>query len=109
MCANYRGISLFDIYLKLFDIILLDRFKQFRELRTRENQAGFRSGRGCYDQVFTLRHILSERHESRQPSVVTFIDFEAAFDTANRAALWDGVPCKLVNISKTIHGNTQAR
>ncbi|XP_065583878.1 uncharacterized protein LOC136042877 [Artemia franciscana] len=40
-CKNYHGISLIDIAVKIFGIILLNRFKGAREERTQGNQAGF--------------------------------------------------------------------
>ena len=54
MCAYYCGIYLLDICLKWFEIVLFDQFKQLQELRIKENQAGFHSGHGCCNQVFTL-------------------------------------------------------
>ena len=53
-CKNYRGISLIPIAAKLFAVILLNRFRDTRNSRTRPNQAGFRPGMGCCDQIFSL-------------------------------------------------------
>ena len=79
----------------------------------RENQAGFRSGRGCVDQIFTLRLLLSKRYEFHQPSIVTFVDFKSAFDSISRDSLWNimfnkGIPQKLINIFKGIYRKTSA-
>nr|VZI40702.1 unnamed protein product [Spirometra erinaceieuropaei] len=83
-CENYRGISLIDVALKIFAIVLLRRFRAVRDSRTRLNQAGFRAGRGCADQIFTLRRILEFRHSYQRPTAVCFIDFAAAFDSVHR-------------------------
>ena len=112
-CCNYRGISLLDIGLKILESVLLNRFKDIREQHMRENQAGFRSGRGCVDQIFTLRLILSNRHEFLQPSIVTFVDFKSAFDSISRDSLWNimfnkGIPQKLINVFKGIYAKTSA-
>ncbi|BHF84380.1 hypothetical protein SprV_0902753100 [Sparganum proliferum] len=61
-CENYRGISLIGVAAKIFAIALLRRLQAVRDSRTRPNQAGFRAGRGCADQIFTLRRILEFRH-----------------------------------------------
>ena len=54
-CENHRGISLVNVASKLLTGILLRRLSNARESCTRENQAGFRPGRGCVDHIFTLR------------------------------------------------------
>ena len=68
-----------------------------REQQIRENQAGFRPGRGCIDHIFTLRRILECRHSQNLPTLVTFLDLKAAFDSVSRPMLWEclslyGVP-----------------
>ncbi|KAK2716219.1 hypothetical protein QYM36_010709 [Artemia franciscana] len=52
---NYRGISLMHMATKVFAMIMLKRFEEARDERTRENQCRFRRGRGCTDQTFTHR------------------------------------------------------
>ena len=114
LCSNYRGISLIDVAAKIFAVVLLRRFRQQRELRTRPNQAGFRSGKGCIDQIFCIRRILEHRWCYQQPTVVCFIDFAAAFDSVDRFSLWqimkaDGVPEKLIRLLRAYYLNTKAR
>nr|VZI20430.1 unnamed protein product [Spirometra erinaceieuropaei] len=80
-CENYRGITLIDVSVKIFAIVLLRRFQAVRDSRTRPNQAGFPVGRGCANQIFALRRILEFRHSYQQPTPVYFIDSAAAFDS----------------------------
>nr|VZI42305.1 unnamed protein product [Spirometra erinaceieuropaei] len=113
-CENYRGISLIDVAAKIFAIVLLGRFQAVRDSRTRPNQAGFRAGRGCADQIFTLRRILKFRHSYQQPTAVCFVDFAAAFDSVHRESLWrimalDGVPAKIIAMIKAYYRSTTAR
>ncbi|BHF83345.1 hypothetical protein SprV_0802648900 [Sparganum proliferum] len=113
-CENYRGISLIDVAAKVFAIVLLRRFQAVRDSRTRPNQAGFRAGRGCADQIFTLRRILEFRHSYQQPTAVCFIDFAAAFDSVHRESLWrimalDGVPEKIIAMIKAYYRSTTTR
>ena len=114
VCNNYRGISLIDAVAKLFGVILLNRFSIERHRRTRINQGGFRPGMGCVDQIFTLRRILEHRAQYQQPTIACFVDFRAAFDSVDRASLWnimlqDGTPPKLVNLIRAYYASTKAR
>ena len=113
-CENYRGISLIDVAAKIFSAILLNRFSAERDLRVRPNQGGFRPGRGCTDQIFTLRRVLEHRYKYQQPTITCFIDFKAAFDSVARESLWnimleDGVPAKLVNLIRAYYASTKSR
>ena len=112
LCSNYRGISLLDIALKVFEGVVIDRIKAARDSDTRENQAGFRSGRGCVDQIFALRQVIEARNEYNRPTYVGFVDFSAAFDSVDRSALWlimeaDGVPANLVSMFKAMYASTK--
>ena len=52
VCSNHRGVSLIPIISKLFASILLRRLTPSREQTIREQQGGFRPGRGCVDLEF---------------------------------------------------------
>ncbi|BHF82698.1 hypothetical protein SprV_0802583700 [Sparganum proliferum] len=112
-CENYRDISLIDVAAKIFAIVLLRRFQAVRDSRTRPNQAGFRAGRRCADQIFTLWRILEFRHSYQQPTAVCFIDFAAAFDSVHRGFIWrimalDGVPAKIIVMIKACYRSPTA-
>ncbi|BHF68410.1 hypothetical protein SprV_0301144400 [Sparganum proliferum] len=90
------------------------RFQAVRDSRTRPSQAGFRAGRRCADQIFSLRRILEFRHSYQQPTTVCFVDFAAAFDSVHRESLWritalDGVPAKIIAMIKAYYRSTTAR
>ncbi|MES9976933.1 MAG: reverse transcriptase domain-containing protein [Candidatus Thiodiazotropha sp.] len=113
-CSNYRGISLIPIASKLLVTIILHRLSQRRNLQTREEQAGFRPGRGCVDQIFALRQLLEHRHIYRRPTIVVFLDIRGAFDAIDRASLWDclnrfGVPLKYVKLLEALYSQTTSR
>jgi sorting nexin-29 len=62
----------------------------------------------------TLRQILELRHEYRRPTYALFIDFRAAFDSVDRAALWrllkaDGCPSKLVDVIRALYDTTSGK
>ena len=113
ICSNYRGISLLCIGFKLLETILLARLREAYEPAARDNQAGFREKRGCRDQVFALRQILEQRSEFNRSTVMTFIDFKAAFDSVNRNAIWQiferlGMPQKIANIIRNMYTDTNS-
>ena len=53
MCDNWRGITLLSIPSKVFCKIILKRIEAAVDAMLREEQSGFRRGRGCIDQIFT--------------------------------------------------------
>lgn len=111
-CKNYRGISLLSILGKVFMKIIHRRVLKRREEAAREEQAGFRPGRSCCDQIFTLRQILEERIRCGKRTIMVFIDFSAAFDSVHRPALWkaleaEGYPPKYIRLlTNTYDGST---
>ncbi|CAH8629789.1 unnamed protein product, partial [Schistosoma margrebowiei] len=110
-CDSHRGISLTNIVSKILASIILRRLIKAREEQTRENQAGFRPGRGCIDQIFTLRQVLEHRCTFRRPTIVVFLDLKAAFDSVDREVLWQclslkGVPKKYINLIQALYSNT---
>lgn len=87
-CKNYRGISLLSIPRKVYGRILIDRVRTMTEHMIGEEQCGFRSGRGCVDQVFALRQ-LSEKHLSIGKCLnVAYMALEKAYDRIDRNAMW---------------------
>ena len=50
---------------------------------TDDEQGGFRAGRGCVDQIFTLKQIGEKAREKKNIVYVGFIDFEVY-----KEALW---------------------
>ncbi|CAH8590969.1 unnamed protein product [Dicrocoelium dendriticum] len=114
VCPNYRGISLVPVVCKLLVSIILRKLSPTRETLQREEQAGFRPGRGCIDQIFTPRQILELRHAYQRPTIAVFIDICAVFDSVDRTALWhcllrNGVPETFVSILRAVYSLTSDR
>ena len=96
----------------MYCIIILNRISKTVNTKLRENQCGFRANRSCIDQVFTLRNILEQAYEWRQPIIINFIDFEKAFDSIDHDSLWQiieiyGIPKKIINIVKEMYTHAQ--
>ena len=109
-CNNWRGITLLSIPSKVLCKIILRRIDSAISDNLREEQAGFRSGKGCIDQIFSLRTIIEQSLEWNVPVFINFIDFSKAFDSIHRDSLWKivrsyGIPDKLVRLIKTFYEN----
>ena len=78
LMTNYRVISLLSIAAKVYNKILLNRIRDEVDPILRKNQAGFRPGRSCAQQIHILRRVLEGFRDYQLPLVVTFIDFKKA-------------------------------
>ena len=85
---NYRGISLVSADSKSHSNMILFRLSDAVDKVLREEQCSFRKGRGCVDQIFSLRLIIEKCLSCQTPLVLSFIDFEQAFDSVDRRALY---------------------
>ena len=114
ICENWRGITLLPLSSKIFCRIILERISRAVESKIRKEQAGFRKGKSCIDQIFTLRQIIEQNHEWNGPLYALFIDFEKAFDSIDRDSLWKilrwhGFPNKIISAIKIIYERFQCR
>ena len=112
-CSNYRGISLLSVPGKVFGHILLNRLRTATEKKLRENQGGFRSGRGCVDMIFCLRILMEKCIEFQLPALAIFIDFKAAFDSIHRPTMWHiladyGIPDKYIRLIRQTYKDCEA-
>ncbi|KAM3602017.1 uncharacterized protein V6R79_022977 [Siganus canaliculatus] len=94
-CNNGRGITLLSIPGKVFCSVLLHRLTDKVDNILREEQAGFRKGRSCSEQIFTLRNIVEQCQELQIPLMINYIDSIETFrhhppgiTVADRPAIW---------------------
>lgn len=115
--TNYRGIALLNSLEKIFSQILLGRLADWAEASgvLPECQSGFRRGRGCADNVFTLTSAvqINLRLKNRKVFAI-FVDFRRAFDSVSHGLLWRklhtaGVSCKLIRIIKNLYDGATMR
>jgi len=103
-CNNWRGITLLSVPGKVLATVILNRLKAALEKDLRAEQAGFRQGRSCCDQIFTLRQIIEKVSATDNISLlVNFIDFKKAFDSIHRPSVWRilklyGIPERIITI-----------
>ncbi|KAI8486765.1 hypothetical protein Bbelb_355130 [Branchiostoma belcheri] len=113
LMTNYRGISLMSIAAKVYNKILLTRIREHVDPILRNNQAGFRQGRSCAQQVHILRRIIEAFQTHQLSLIVTFIDFKKAFDSINRNVMFAvlrhyGVPVTIVNAISVLYNNSKS-
>jgi len=58
---------------KVFASILLSRLRDGVEMHLRTEQAGFRPGRSCNDQIFTLTQIIEKVTAWQKPVMINFV------------------------------------
>ena len=116
---NFRGIALVNTLTKLFTTILCNRLSDWAEKNDKlpETQAGFRKGRGCLDQIFSLMCIVQIKLRNQSTKVsenkygklyALFVDLRRAFDSINHTKLWRklydlGVSTKAINIISSLY------
>lgn len=105
---NWRGIALQNSINKIIAKIILDRISPVVEPRLRKEQAGFRRGKSCTDQINTLRIIVEQCQELNASLCLLFIDFERAFDSLDQEVMWQiltryGIPEKLVQLIRELY------
>jgi Reverse transcriptase (RNA-dependent DNA polymerase) len=113
-CNNWRGISLLSVPSKVLAKVILNRINAKLDESIRKEQAGFRSGRSCIDQMNTLRIIVEQMNELNSPLHLAFVDYEKAFDRVSRESIWRalrvrGIPPKLIALIKAQYDGFECR
>ena len=116
--SNYRALGLLNHSYKTFSTVLLVRMLPFIEPRLSDMQAGFRTGRGCRDNILILtmaiQHLLKSVEGDQRAGVLTYIDFVAAFDSIYHSYMLQslkeyGVPLKYVRLVRAIYEHATVR
>ena len=79
-----------------------------------EEQGGFRTGRGCADQVFTLHQLIYHKKRAGRRLYTCFIDITKAYDTVWREGLWvklhaAGVRGRMWNVLRNMYETVQSK
>ena len=88
---NYRGLSIMSTIPKLLAQVLLhrlDTISETKQLRA-PTQAGFRKGARLEDNILLLQTTLQHAKHLHHPVYLLFVDLQKAYDTVDRAKLWD--------------------
>ena len=113
VCNNYRGISLLSVVGKLYGRVLIERVKEKTERCLREEQCGFRQGRSCVDQIFTVNQVCEKYLDKNKSVYMAFMDLEKAYDRVDRKGVWRvlenyGIGGKLLKSLKSFYDGCSA-
>jgi hypothetical protein len=104
--SNYREITLVNVLAQIFSLILRNRLNIWWEEQKvfNDSQFGFRDNRSTTECVFLLHSIIQNIVNGKLKLYCVFIDYEKAFDTIVRDALWlkllkVGISCKMLTVS----------
>ena len=88
--ANYRGITLINVLVKVYSQLLLNRLTYWTEMydKITNSQFGFQKRKSIIDCIFILQSVVSKVLSKGQKLYYVFIDYEKCFDKIDRAILW---------------------
>jgi hypothetical protein len=85
--THYRPISLLCIPYKLLERLILQRIAPLIDAVIPVEQAGFRAGRDCCEQVLALTSSIEAGFQKGHKFAAAFVDLSAAYDTVWRRGL----------------------
>ncbi len=85
LCGNYRGIAVSDTLSKLYDTVINNRLRHW--IAIDKTQAGAQKGRGCIEQILTLRLLIDLCKYRHWKLYIVFADFCKAYDKVPRHKL----------------------
>lgn len=81
---SYRPISLLCHLSKLYERLILNRISNVIDSKIIPQQAGFRPGKSCTNQVLALTEHIEKGYENKVITGLVLVDLTAAYDTVNR-------------------------
>ena len=109
-CDKWRGIVLLDVVGKVVGRLIQNRLQHLAESELPDSQCGFRQGRSCTDQIFSVGQYIEKLNEHHETRFLVFIDLRKAYDSVSREALWRGleilgVPLSFIRLISSFHAN----
>ena len=65
LCLKKGGVSLLTVVREIYAEILVDRVRRVTEGLTNDEEENFRAGKGCVDQILTLKKIDEKAREKK--------------------------------------------
>ena len=93
--------------------ILQARLQQYVNHELPDVQAGFRKGRGTWDQIANIHRIIEKAREFQKNICFCLIDCAKAFDCVDHNKLWKilkemGIPDHLTSLLKNLYAGQEA-
>ena len=92
--------------------ILQARLQQYVNHELLDIQAGFRKGRGTWNQIANIRRIIEKAKEFQKNVYFCFIDYAKAFDCVDHNKLWKilqemGIPGHLTCLLRNLYSGQE--
>ena len=113
-CENYRGISLVSHAGKVLLKVVARRLRAYCAAKgLLPEQCGFRQDRSITNMVFVVRRQQEIGRKAGVSLLMCFIDFQKAYETVDRALLWQvltriGVLSQMIAIIRQFHDGMRA-
>jgi len=88
-CENYREISVTSIFSRIYGRILAKLVELEHKNMEMEEQAGFRAGRSCIDNIFCVTQMIEKKKATNRELHLLFIDLTKAYDSIPLNKLWE--------------------
>ena len=86
---NYRCTSLLSLPGKVFAIVLENILQKWADGLLMEGQCGFRKGRSCNDEMFSLKGLCELIGRTGNDLHTCFIDLSKAYDSVDMPLAWE--------------------
>ena len=113
--CNYSGRTLLNVVGKLYSSVINNRLLKLSELNhlLHEGQGGFRMGRSCIDNIFSLSELIKGRIREGKSTFAFFLDVKKTYDTVWRDGLWYkmwemGIKSKLWRVVRSLYANNRS-
>ena len=111
--SNWTGISLLSFPCKTLSQLINNKIQGCTETVVKEQQVGFRQGRGCSDHIFVLRNIIEQCEKLQKSVILNFVNFRRAFNCVHRESKWKilevyGILQKFVVIIKNMYNGSES-
>ena len=90
-CGNYRGICIMDTLAKVYDTLINRRLTEWISTSLDKAQAGGQKGRGCIEQILTVRLLIDYAKSKKVKLYLLFVDFKKAYDKIPRRKLMENL------------------
>jgi len=88
-CENYRGISVNSTFNRIYGRILAKLVElEYKDMEM-EEQAGFRAGRSCIDNIFRITQMIEKKKATNRELHLLFIDLTKSYDSIPVNKLWE--------------------
>ena len=109
----FRGVFLLEVAGKALTSLVAERIGGLIDSYLSDSQCGFRKRRGTVHQIHVLRRLQSEVRKASLKTAAIFVDFEKAFDSPPRGAIYEcleyiGCPPDILAVIRAIHLDPKA-